>query len=189
MGQYKTSVIYLSLSYKHTHTQTNNIRRVVTFPLSELDSSTAGPAAHAPLAPWTPVTIHMLRDGSLTNTLTCPAPLTHTHTHRLLRSTGITIHYNLLPHRYTWKHSEWVSVTVLPCLLHILFHPEEDPVWFYRMFPPLLNTTGQHTSSAATHTHKYKRNSQDWNMSISCGKFQKHKNRIISHLCAVSRIT
>lgn len=64
---------------KQIHRQTGDVRRVVTFPLSELDSSTTGPAAQAPLAPWTPVTIHMLRDGSLTDTFACPAPLTKTY--------------------------------------------------------------------------------------------------------------
>lgn len=66
--------------HKHTNRQRGDIRWIVTFPLSELDSSTTGPAAHAPLAPWAPVSINMLRDGSLANTLACPAPLTHTHT-------------------------------------------------------------------------------------------------------------
>lgn len=56
-----------------------DVRRVVTLPLPELHPSTAGPAAHAPLAPRAPVPVHVLRDGRLTDTLACPAPLTYTH--------------------------------------------------------------------------------------------------------------
>ena len=84
-------------TYTHTHkSHTRDLRWVVTFPLPELGSGPAGPTAHAPLAPGAPVPVHMLRDGRLAHTLSCPAPLTQTHKH-----THVCTHKYTHTQRYT----------------------------------------------------------------------------------------
>lgn len=56
-----------------------DLRGVVTFPLPEAHPCSARPAAHAPLAPHTPVPVHVLRDGGFTDTLPSSTPLQGKH--------------------------------------------------------------------------------------------------------------
>lgn len=68
------------------HTQ-RHIRRVITLPLPEPDCSPAGPAADAPRTPQAPVSIHMLGQVTLTDTLSSSTPLRHKHRTMAGRST------------------------------------------------------------------------------------------------------
>lgn len=54
-----------------------DLRGVVTFPLPEAGSRPTCSAAHAPGAPWAPVSVHVLRDGRLAHALPRAAPLKH----------------------------------------------------------------------------------------------------------------
>lgn len=66
-----------------------DLRGVVTFPLPEAGSCPTRPAAHAPGTPWTPVSVHVLRDGRLAHALPGAAPLKHRRVGRGPRGTQL----------------------------------------------------------------------------------------------------